>query len=184
MQATNPFSPPLAAVADIAEHGDVFQPVHIFAWRGRIGRLRFIAYSMLAYLIAGVLGVVIGAIAGLANAGELGSMGAELSTIAIALVLMAFVTIQRSHDMGWSGWSALLSLIPFVGLVWVFKSGSAGSNRFGAPPPPNTLGVKIVAFILPGIMLLGIVAAIALPAYQTYVTKAKAAQMNKSGLPQ
>ena len=179
MQATNPYSPPLAAVADIAEHGNAFQPVHFFAWRGRIGRLRFIAHSMLAYLIAVGLGFVLGAIAGFSNGGALASNIAQFLSVAISLVLISLVTIQRSHDMGWSGWTALLALIPFVSLVWVFKSGAAGSNRFGAPPPPNTLGVKIAAMIFPGIALLGIVAAIALPAYQSYVMKAKAAQINK-----
>ncbi len=177
MQTANPYSPPQAAVADIGEYGDnALQPVHIFAWRGRIGRLRFLAYSTLAYLIAGVLGAVAGIIVSMTHAGSPDVVIAiVVYPIAFALVLM--VTIQRSHDMGYSGWSALLALIPIVGLIWVFKAGKPSANRYGAPPVPNSLGVKIVALLFPAMAVLGIVAAIALPAYQSYVIKAKAAQM-------
>ena len=78
--------------------------------------------------------------------------------------------------MNLSGWFSLLALIPLVGLVWVFKGGTPGANRFGAPPPPNTLGVKIIACVFPLIFVIGILAAIALPAYQQYTVKARAAQ--------
>jgi Tfp pilus assembly major pilin PilA len=50
------------------------------------------------------------------------------------------------------------------------------------PPPnrltlPNTRAVKILAWVFPAFFVLGIVAAIALPAYQQYVMRAKAAQI-------
>jgi hypothetical protein len=73
----------------------------------------------------------------------------------------------------------LLALIPFVGLIWLFKSGTPGSNRFGAPPPPNTTGVKVLACIAPAIAIIGILAAIAIPAYQDYVTRAQEAQQSQ-----
>jgi len=171
MQTANPYAPPQAVVADIADAGDgALQEVHIFAWRGRIGRLRFLAYSMLMYLVVSVLGGVVGATSMSPTAALW-----LISPVSIGLMLM--VAIQRGHDMGYSGWSVLLMLIPLVGLVWVFKAGTPGVNRFGAPPVPNTLGVKIAALIFPAIAVIGILAAIALPAYQAYTLKAKAAQM-------
>ena len=85
------------------------------------------------------------------------------------------VLIQRSHDMNMSGWWSLAALIPIVGLVWVFKGGTAGTNRWGAPPPPNGPMVKIFGLLMPVLFVVGILAAIALPAYQGYVTRAKAA---------
>ena len=45
----------------------------------------------------------------------------------------------------------LLALIPFVGLIWIFKGGTPGSNRFGAPAPANTLGVKILGLLWKGL---------------------------------
>src|SRR4029079_6804195 len=93
------------------------------------------------------------------------------------LVLNFMFIIQRSHDMDMSGWFSILALIPFVGLYWVFKSGTPGPNRFGPPPSPNTLGVKILAWILPGIAAIGILAAISLPAYVNYQARVKAVQV-------
>ena len=89
-----------------------------------------------------------------------------------ALVFSVITAIQRSHDMDWSGWTVLLTLIPLVGLIWVFKPGSAGANSYGAPPPPNTTGVKILALLLPAIVIIGILAAIAIPAYVDYQNRA------------
>jgi hypothetical protein len=81
--------------------------------------------------------------------------------------------------MDWSGWTILLAIIPLVGLIWLFKAGSPGENRFGAPPPPNTTGVKVLGLIFPLIAFIGIVAAIALPAYQTYVKRAQESQQSR-----
>ena len=66
-----------------------------------------------------------------------------------------------------------------VGFIWVFKAGTPGANAYGAPPPPNTTVIKIFGLIGPvigTIAMVGILAAVALPAYQGYVAKAKAMQ--------
>jgi hypothetical protein len=76
----------------------------------------------------------------------------------------------------------LLMIIPFVAFIWLFKAGTQGANRFGAPPPPNTTGVKILGYSFPVlIVLFGILAAIALPAYQDYVRRAQEAQQMQEG---
>jgi hypothetical protein len=59
-----------------------------------------------------------------------------------------------------------LILIPLVGLIWVFEAGTRGRNDYGRPPPPNTTAVRLGVFLFPAIMVIGILAAIALPAYQ------------------
>ena len=131
---------------------------------------------MAAYVLATIAAAILGFVVGMAGAGPKSGAVAGLLGVLMYAFFMSFPTLQRSHDMDWNGWTALLAFIPFVGLLWIFKSGTAGSNRYGAPPPANTLGVKIVALFLPAVAVIGIVAAIALPAYQGYVQKAKAAQ--------
>ena len=168
MSSTNPFAPPLAHVSDISTHAEEFQPVRIFSVSGRIGRLRLLAYGVGSYLLFSIFTMT--------AAVPLGTFAVVVGLLAY-LVLNVMFFIQRSHDMGMSGWFSILAFIPFVGLFWLFKSGSPGANDWGAPPPPNTLGVKILAWLLPGIMVIGILAAIALPAYQDYSKRAKAAQM-------
>lgn len=176
MATQNPYAAPRAAVADVNEPVERYQPVRLWSSAGRIGRLRYLANMLAAYLlvIAGafVLGLILGFFGGAAA-------GAVAGIIAVVpyFIFLVLKTIQRSHDMDWSGWWSLLALIPLVGLVWVFKGGSAGSNRFGAPPPPNTMLVRIGGLMFPLIAVVGIIAAVALPAYQDYVKRAKAAQI-------
>jgi uncharacterized membrane protein YhaH (DUF805 family) len=163
----NPFAPPTAVVSDIEAPDQATQPVKVFAFGGRIGRLRLLAYSLFAYVLAaagGFIFAMLGAIAGSTTIAAIAGFAMIIPYFAV----MACTLVQRSHDMNWSGWTALLALIPLVGLIWLVKPGTPGRNRFGAPPPPNSTAVRVGAWLLLGIGVLGIVAAIALPAYVDY----------------
>lgn len=175
MANANPYAPPTAHVADVDSDDDQVQPVRTWSAQGRIGRLRYLAHMLVAYLF-----VIVPAFA----AGFLQGMGMDMlggvlmfAVFAVYMVFIILKTIQRSHDMNWSGWTSILAMIPVVNLVWIFGGGTKGSNRFGPPTPPNTLGVKILGLIIPVIAVIGIVAAIALPAYQAYKVRAQASQV-------
>jgi uncharacterized membrane protein YhaH (DUF805 family) len=162
------FAPPVAHVQDIVAH-DGHQPVRLWPSSGRIGRLRLLAYSLGLYVGLIVLTFVLGIVAG---ATGLSANLAVFVGLAVYVVGTILLLVQRSHDMDMAGWWSIAALIPLVGLVWVLKAGTPGANRWGAPPPPNTLFVKIAGLAIPAIMGLGIVAAIALPAYQDYSKRA------------
>jgi len=164
--SSNPYSPPRAAVSDV-EAAQEYQEIRMWSASGRLGRLRYLAYATGASLLAGAAAGLMGGLLGQ----SLGTGLASLVYIA-AVVFSVLVAIQRSHDMDWSGWMVLLTIIPFVGLIWVFKRGSEGTNSYGAPPPPNTLGVKILGLLLPVLFVVGILAAIAIPAYVDYTRRA------------
>ena len=175
MSAVNPYTPPRAHVADLHSRSGGYQEVKLWSARGRIGRLRYLAYLSIGYLAMIATGMVVGLVAGFANAPSM--VMVVVGVLAIPYVIFCIlILIQRTHDMGWSGWMALLTLIPVVAFIWFFKAGTPSDNQFGAPPPPNTLLIKIFGLILPVIGIIGIVAAIALPAYQQYTLRAKAAQ--------
>ena len=131
-----------------------------------------LAYSVGLYLFFMLVAFVLGLIAGFTRSSP---MLATLVGLAIYFVGSALLLIQRSHDMNISGWWSFAAFIPFVGLFWLFNGGTLGPNRWGAPPPPNTMGVKIIALFFPILAIIGIVAAVALPAYQQYTVRAKAA---------
>ena len=175
MQAANLYAAPEAAVRDVMEDEVTLQPVKVFSSKGRVGRLRYVAYTVAAYLLVMLAGGIGGFVGAATKSDILGNV-ILWGGIAVYLLFLILLTIQRSHDMDWTGWSAIAALIPFVGLMWWFKPGTQGVNRFGAQPPPNTLGVKILAWILPGIAIIGIIAAIALPAYSSYVKRAQSVQ--------
>jgi uncharacterized membrane protein YhaH (DUF805 family) len=172
MDTTNRFAPPGAQVDDIAIAADGVQPVRLWPPKGRIGRLRLLAYGVGLY----VFFIVVTFVAALGA----GFMHKSPTTATVVGLLVYFVgaallLIQRSHDMDLSGWWSIAAFIPLIGLFWLFKSGTAGANRWGAPPPPNGIGVKIIGLFFPVLALIGILAAVALPAYQQYNLRAKAA---------
>jgi uncharacterized membrane protein YhaH (DUF805 family) len=175
MSSVNPYSPPRAAVDDIESAVTEFQDVKLWSAQGRIGRLRFLAWGAIAYLLllASILVSTVGA------------MGSSFLGIVMTIVLFAstvgyilfavLLAIKRAHDMGWSGWSIFALFIPLVAFVWIFNPGSKGANQFGAPPPPTPLALRIVGLGTPILVIvIGILAAVSLPAYQDYQARAKA----------
>ena len=120
----NPYGAPRAAVDDAHEK---FQPVRIFAVSGRIGRARYITYTMglslLISFIAGMLGALLGPI---------GAALIAVGWVAI-IVISVMLTIQRCHDFDTTGWLALLAVIPLVNLIFWFIPGSDGDNLLQEP---------------------------------------------------
>jgi uncharacterized membrane protein YhaH (DUF805 family) len=149
----------------VADAGDAMQPVRLFSASGRIGRARYIAYGFGLYLLSMLAGVV-----GARLFGEVGAVLATVAWVAMA-VLGVMLTVQRCHDFNVTGWLALLIVVPLANLVFLFIPGTDGPNRFGAPTPPNSVGVLVVAWLIPGIVIAGMIAAIALPAYQAYLQR-------------
>ena len=149
----SPYAPPQARVDDSLP---AFGQLQAFTTRGRIGRLRYLAWSLVLMLATTP---VAGAIFALA----MGTAATSLNTaIAIGVVLggaalIAFmilsvqIAVQRLHDIGWSGWLWLLTLVPVVGsllpFVLIFCPGNSGANQYGAPPPPNSTTVKALAVL-------------------------------------
>ncbi|TQV73934.1 DUF805 domain-containing protein [Aliikangiella marina] len=165
-----------------------FQEVRIMSATQRIGRARFLAYNTAAYFLLFIPAMIMGAMAPTqaANPSEFyaGAMGIFVIVGYIGLVVWGFIVgIRRLHDLDHTGWLTLIYLIPFVniafGLYVLFAPGTQGANKYGARPSPNTTGTWIMATLFPLIIIIGIVAAIALPAYQDYSERAKAAQISE-----
>jgi uncharacterized membrane protein YhaH (DUF805 family) len=156
--AATPYATPKAAVAEaLPEFGEL----KAFTTDGRIGRLRYLACLPLFGIAGGFF----------AASEILGGLLMVLVGIAVAVVGIMF-GVQRLHDIGWSGWLLLVTLVPIVGgvfsLLMFIIPGSTAANRFGPPPPPNSRAVKILALLWVAMIVIGIVAAIALPAYMGY----------------
>lgn len=166
--AANPYSPPRAAVGNDVENGaDTSFKLNLFSAAGRIGRVRYLTYSMGISLLVMVVGGILAAL-----------ISPYLFVLAyIALFYAQFMlTIKRSHDFNTSGWLSLVLLVPIASLIFVFIPGTDGANRFGNKTAPNgNAGVIAIALVV-GIAVIGILAAIAIPQYAQYVAKAKAAQ--------
>ena len=142
--SANPYQGPAATVADA---GEKTQTVTLFAASSRIGRARYIAYSLALGVLLGFGAAFLASFVG--AAGLIFWIGAW----ALLLVLMFLLTIQRCHDFNASGWLSLLLLLPPLALIFVLLPGTRTSNRYGAPPPPTSRLVLAVACALPFIAL-------------------------------
>jgi len=171
--AANPYRSPAASVAD--QDADEFSDVKIFSAAGRLGRVRYIGYSVGMTLL---FYLVIGLGAGLSAGTGIGFLGGAVIVAGVVgmLIVGVLLTIQRCHDFDMSGWLSLLLVVPLAPLLFWIIPGTKGGNRFGAPTPPNSTGVVLLALIFPMLFVVGILAAIAIPAYQDYVHRANAAQ--------
>jgi uncharacterized membrane protein YhaH (DUF805 family) len=177
----NPYSTPEGEL--VVDRND-FGEVKIFGFDGRIGRLRYLArISIMTFITYALAGVFLGitAVATGSDVGASSAVGGILyfAFIIVSLMLTFMFAAQRLHDLNQSGWLTLLMIVPLVNLIFglyiLFASGTHGSNNYGLQPPPNTPGIKIAAMILPAIFIIGIVAAIALPAYVDYQNRAREA---------
>ena len=170
----NPYAPPTARVQDIHDDSQT-QPIKLWSAAGRMGRLRWLAWSVIGSLAIMPVAFV-GGILGAASGSE-SVMYVLLGLAYIAYVVFyALLTIQRCHDLDWSGWASLIVLIPLVALVFLFMRGTPGRNRFGAPPPPNPRGMAWLVAVPLVLFVVGILAAIAIPAYSDYTKRARAVQ--------
>jgi uncharacterized membrane protein YhaH (DUF805 family) len=153
-----------------------YQPVRLWSTAGRIGRLRLLAYLGVAFFALALLQFAIGILAGALGGGRFLAFLPVLFWVPyVAISFLSYV--KRAHDMNWSGSLCILAIVPLVNLVFVFMPGSKSVNRFGAPPPPNPLTIKVLGLLFPvGIVLIGILAAIAIPQYQSYVRRAQSVQ--------
>lgn len=173
MESRNPYAAPQANVAradDVEEYGEI----RVLSPRGRIGRVRYIGYSMgLSLVVLLVAGMAAGVASfASADAAVLVGLFGYVALIAVQFLL----SIQRSHDLNVTGWLSLISLIPLGVLVFWFVPGTRGENDYGKPPPPNTTGAIVLACLLPFVVVGGIMAAIAIPAYQDYTIRAQVSE--------
>ena len=156
--SASPYAPPQANVAEqLPEFGEL-KP---FGITGRIGRLRYLAWSLVLILVmAPALGI---AALGMGISDTVGIILIAGVTLAMVVVSVQ-IGVQRLHDIGWSGWLYLLNLVPIVGSVFPLLTllipGNAGANRYGPPQPPNSTAVKVLASLWLVILLLVVIAAI------------------------
>lgn len=178
---SNPYSMPQAQLTERVGD-DTYMP-KLFSLEGRIGRVRYLGYGFAIGMLMIPLMFVMTLLGGLG--GAFGGMGGMVLGYVIYIAATFVLARRRLNDLGKSGWLSLLLLVPLVnigvGLWMLFGEGDQGSNEYGPAPAPNTTGVIILAWSIPVVtVLFGILAAISIPAYQQYLNKSQAAQMQDS----
>lgn len=174
----------------IAEDLEDYNEESFYSRHGRIGRIRFLSYSVLLWLVVMALLAVLGIISAVLIGMFGGDILPALLTIIVGVVyffgniIITFLpAVRRLNDLNRTGWLSLLLFVPFLNfLLWlylIFAPGDEDSNDYGAPALPPTTMHTVLALLLPLLLIaaLGIIAAVALPAYQDYVIRAQMAQI-------
>ena len=179
MESASPYTPPQT---DLLTGQEAFGTIRILSSKGRIGRLRYIAYTIGVSLLVYLATMAVVALVAMAGAGSPDIIGGVVILVmalgyGAMLLINVLLTIQRSHDFNTTGWLSLVLLLPLVPLIFWFIPGTDGVNRFGPPPPPNKGAGVVVVVVLLLVVVISILAAIAIPAYQEYMARAAAAGM-------
>jgi uncharacterized membrane protein YhaH (DUF805 family) len=169
MTADNPYSAPGAELG--GGESELYTP-SIFSFSGRLGRLRYLAYSMGSYLILMLVMIpMLGVSTFMGGEPDVSTTG-MLIMVAVyvpAAVVWIMFAKRRLNDLNRSGWWFLLALVPIVNFLvsiyMLFFPGTDGDNNFGPAPTANTLGVQILAWMIPALFVVGIVAAIVIPQF-------------------
>ncbi|WP_227430336.1 DUF805 domain-containing protein [Psychrobacter sp. I-STPA6b] len=161
-----------------------------YHFSGRIGRLRYLSYQLFITILFYLAIVVFIAIFALVS--DASQLNEGLSFVDIILIIL-FIPLylanliysviiypkRRLNDLGYSGWLALLMFVPLINLFFIlyliFARGNEGVNQYGAPPRENRTIHYIAGLIGPvlfAVFIIGILAAIAIPAYDDYVQRA------------
>lgn len=184
-------------------NGEPASDIRFFSYSSRIGRLRYFAYGMGVFLLLLPALILAGVLFGLKMYFLAGVLGVACY---VFMLTMGFVfAVRRLHDMDASGWwtliigaamlstflnllkvippnlswlPALLGLADFVLILFLlFKPGTQDENRFGPMPPPNSTWVVVGAWSFLVVPFFGgILAAIAIPAYQDYIARSQTSE--------
>ncbi len=177
MEAASPYNPPQT---ELLGDQEAFGSIKIMSAKGRIGRLRYIAYTLGITFAVYLVMAALSGVAGMSLSQELAGLflvGIFVLGYGVMLFVNVLLTIQRCHDFNVTGWLSLILLIPLVPLIFWIIPGTEGVNRFGPQPPPNKGAAVTIVIILLLVAVIGVLAAIAIPAYQEYVARAAAAGM-------
>ncbi|MGB3609980.1 MAG: DUF805 domain-containing protein [Cellvibrio sp.] len=170
MEATqNPYQTP---EGQLTVEGQGYGEINFFSPKTRIGRLRYLSHSFV-FMLAVYAILAVGMALALAVSGVFWVL---VAASYIGMIVISFIlAIQRLHDLNKSGWLCLVMFIPLANLILalflLFAPGTPGPNNFGLQPPPNKTWNWILGIAFPVIMMLGILAAIAIPAYMGYTNQ-------------
>lgn len=177
MSSVNPYEAPQASL-DAADTNVTFDETSPFKANGRFGRAAYVVYSIGFTILLMVIFSAVSAVTALLGEAV---MFIGMAVMYVAMLYFSFVfLIRRLHDLNWSGWLSILTIIPLVNLAIyipaLFFRGTEGANDYG-PPRRYVKSHGVIAVLLATFFFLGIFAAISIPAYQDYQ---KRAQMERS----
>lgn len=170
MEQDNPYAAPASEVL-LDPQSQQFDDGRWYSPSGRLGRARYFLRSIGYYFAFLLLSGLLTGLASIASPTLAPLLSVPLVIVYVIIALSQ--SVKRLHDLNWSGWWLLLFIIPVVnlvmGLVLLFKPGSEGPNDYGYPAHPARRAALWITLSLVLIAGAGILAAIAIPAFEEYM---------------
>ena len=116
---------------------------HYADFSGRARRTEFFLFFITFYGMLFILVMLAGGLSTVETGGTPGALGMIPMLLAVLFVLAGIVptwsvTIRRLHDQDRTGWLSLLTLIPYLGflfmLIFGLWPGTEGENDYGPDP--------------------------------------------------
>jgi uncharacterized membrane protein YhaH (DUF805 family) len=113
---------------------------HYADFSGRARRREYWMFALFNLIFLFVFAFLFGLMAGAGGMYDEETLPYAIHLIWFALVGLPgmAVTVRRLHDLGKSGWTVLVGLIPLIGGIWLLilmcTDGQTGPNRFGSDP--------------------------------------------------
>jgi uncharacterized membrane protein YhaH (DUF805 family) len=120
----------------------------LFSFSGRIPRSTWWYFNLAVWVVSFVLVLILAVLFALvynssSSSDPTGIILAVDCLVGLFALLLIYptlaVSVKRCHDLNHSGWFVLISLIPFVGSIWLlielgFLAGTVGPNQYGEDP--------------------------------------------------
>lgn len=108
----------------------------LFSFDGRVGRKTFWQTLVVLLVAELVIFIPLFALGRVESLQVVVLLASVVTYLAVGVAGLAS-TVKRLHDRGKSGWFYLISLIPFIGAIWLiievgFKASQPGINQYGA----------------------------------------------------
>jgi uncharacterized membrane protein YhaH (DUF805 family) len=130
----------------------------------------YFSFVVLGLVVIGAASALMAAVGNDKNQAPLIAIGLfALVWIPIAFIVNIGSTVRRLHDLGQSGWLALLWLVPCLSFVFLVYLLAAQGREGSAPAGSGTMPVGVLVGVVAAVVLvlvvpiIGIVAAIAIP---------------------
>jgi len=177
MTSSNPYETPQASL-ETSSTINAYDETSPFSPKGRFGRATYIVYSFGYSLLIMIVAMIVISVVSVMAGNNSAIVSIVMGLMYVVLLPLSFIfMIRRLHDLDWSGWLSLLTIIPLINLAiaipMLFFRGTEGANKYGPPrrPVPSHKFIAIALILVPFVG--GIVAAIAIPAYQQYAQRAQ-----------
>lgn len=147
---------------------------HAFSTHGRIGRARYICYSLWLSMLVMFVGAMIGGfVLAALSSHDTGTMKGYAVIVGLGLYVPVFgiflvMAKRRLNDLGFSGWWGLMIFLPFINMLLalclLFWPANDHANKYGPPPAENSLPVIIFGIVVPVALMVLALLAVLLPA--------------------